>query len=237
MHYYTFLKSLVAVALLGLVLPLATGEKLTPRSANAQGANAQVAAEKAPAAANRADSAKARDAVNAITPAEEQEAQHFVELHHRELLDVLKQLKRMDRKEYRKAVRELFDTSEHFSTMQQKDPARYSLSLELWKVRSRIRLLTARASLSDNKDYVDELRKELLQEVAAQKQVVAMDLQRTESRARKLKATQQRLESEGDSKIETQLNKLTREIEQARRNRIPASAAKPNSDKQLPVQQ
>ncbi len=84
----------------------------------------------------------------AITPEREAAVNTFVSLHHAELESLLKKLKTSNPKQYDKAVRELYLTSERLAQLHESEPQRYELELQAWQVQSRVQLLTAKITMS-----------------------------------------------------------------------------------------
>src|SRR5262249_19634201 len=80
--------------------------------------------------------AKAKPAPG-ITPEREAAVKTFVDQHHPELGELLVHLKENNKKEYEKAVRDLFKTSERLARTHEMDVERYDLELKLWQTQSR----------------------------------------------------------------------------------------------------
>jgi hypothetical protein len=101
----------------------------------------------------------ARPVLPAFTSEREAAALQFVAEHHAELGAVLGSLKTLDREQYEQAIRELAQTMERLAMLQAKDPVLYELSLEGWKINSRIEVLAAHLASAKAKD--PELEAEL----------------------------------------------------------------------------
>src|SRR6478736_3014044 len=71
-------------------------------------------------ALDKAKAGKGKPAL-AVTPEREAAAMAFVKQHHPELADLLTMLKAGNQKEYEKAVRELYRTSERLAQIQERD--------------------------------------------------------------------------------------------------------------------
>lgn len=107
----------------------------------------------------KTDGARGVDPITVIiTPAREAAARTFAERHHKELDELLTQLKKSNPVEYEKAVQELFRTSERLARTEERMPERYDLELQSWKVESRIRLLAAKLSMADSPALEQELK-------------------------------------------------------------------------------
>lgn len=160
----------------------ARGRDRAEEKSERRSANAQAAADAEPMA---------------VTPSREAAAVAFAREHHPELGSLLVQLKKSNRSEYDKAVRELFRTSERLARIRERTPERHELALQAWKVESRIRLLTARMMMKEDAPLEAELR-------------AALD-ERIELRLRQLEAEQERLG--------TRLEDVTATLEETRTRR------------------
>lgn len=92
----------------------------------------------------------------------EQTALAFAGQHHPELVTLISPLKSSNPKEYQRAVKDLFRSEERLTAIREREPDRYELELELWKLQSRIRLLAARLTMSDDAQLSEQLREALL---------------------------------------------------------------------------
>jgi len=93
-----------------------------------------------------------------ITVEREQAALAFAAQHHPELVDLITPLKSSNPKEYQRAIKELFRTSERLASVKARDSARYELELEAWKLQSQIRLLAARLTMAADPELESQLR-------------------------------------------------------------------------------
>jgi hypothetical protein len=93
-----------------------------------------------------------------ITPEIETQALEFAGKQHPELVGLISPLKTTNPKEYQRAVRELFRTSERLDNIRQREPARYELELEAWKLQSHVRLLAARLVMEPEPELQKSLK-------------------------------------------------------------------------------
>lgn len=141
----------------------------------------------------------------------------FVRQHHPELADLLAQLKAGNRREYQKAVHELFRTSERLAMARERDSARYELELEAWKLDSRIRLLAARMTMSENNaESLEELKTLLLERTDVQLKRQMLDRQRLVGRLEKLDAAIETTRREREQQARQSLDKLLKGIQESR---------------------
>jgi hypothetical protein len=162
----------------------------------------------------------------AFTPQREAGAMSFVQQHHPELASLLTKLKRTNAAEYEQAIRELFRTSERLAQVQERDPQRYALELELWKVESRIRLLAARLTMGGESEVLRQRLRTLLEEqfelrLARQR----LDRDRTAERLQRHEEAIVRMEQNREKQLETALRRLLQEASSAERaRRVPSGA-------------
>ena len=190
------------------------------------------------------EAAKARRAQRApaFTVAREAAALAFVGQHHPELVDLLHQLKESDEEEYERVVRELFQTSERLAGVQERNPERYALELEQWKLRSRIQLLAARVSMTDSETLKEELRGALEKQAKVRLDLLHLEQRQLRNRLEKIDALAAELEKAQDKHVQRQFDQLTGAIKKTRQERTFAkprkkSADQKNSEKQKPSKQ
>lgn len=142
-------------------------------------------------------SPKSRSAV-LITRKTESIALGFARRHHQELADLLRQLKKSNKVQYSRAVRQISAASEKLERIKQRSPERYLLELKRWKLDSRILLLAARMTMSKDPGLEEEL-KDLLRE-------------RTNIRLQQLKQERERLQK-FLGRAENRLKRVEQDIE------------------------
>jgi hypothetical protein len=150
----------------------------------------------------------------AITPAREAAALKFAELYHPELANLLEGLKSRNKRAYRQAIRHLYLDSERLAKIREINPKRYEVSLQIWKLDSRIRLLAARVLLVKNPDpkLEEQLRKALGERVDLRLQQMQMDRERTLNRLKKLDADIAKLQGDRDGAVELQFKRVKRSL-------------------------
>jgi hypothetical protein len=85
-----------------------------------------------------------------ITREREAAALTFAKQHHPELLGLLDYLREKSPTDYRRALHDLFQSSERIAQFQDRgETDRYELELKLWQVQSRIQLLAARIRVGE----------------------------------------------------------------------------------------
>lgn len=162
-----------------------------------------------------------------IAAEREAELLDFVQTHHPELAELLAQLKPAQAKEYQAAIGDLDRDVRRLEQLRKRGPKQYDTELAMWVSRSRIRLMSARLSMSDDEELREQLRAELRQlrelELASLQQEIGPLQQSIEKQQQKLKKLQQRL-SDLQSNDEEWLAKQLTELEPN-----PKPAAKPKN--------
>jgi len=153
-------------------------------------------------------------AKNPIPAEHEAVVRAFVILNHRELDDVLTKLKSASKPEYEKAVRQIYVYAERLNRLKEDDPERHEIELRLWKIDSRVRLLTARMTVAESDDAQDELKKAVTDEFDAKADMLKLEHRRYSARLKKLEAELARLEKSGtkDADVSIRLTELKKEI-------------------------
>lgn len=164
-----------------------------------------------------------------ITPQREAAAISFAQEHHPELAGLLGHLKRNNKRQYERAIRELFRTSERLAQAKERDNARYDLELEIWKVESQIRLLVARLTMSPGDEAMeDKLRALLMERVDLRIQRQRMERDRLAARVQKLEENIAALEGEREALVDQSYSKLIESVSTLRavppQRRFPAAA-------------
>ena len=164
--------------------------------------------------ANRLGTGK-EDKLPGFTLEREAAALSFVRQHHAELADLLAQLKTSNRKEYQRAVHELFRTSERLAQIRERgDTLKYDLDLEAWKLDSRIRLLAARMSMSEENEVLQaELKQLLLDRSDLQLEQQLLERERLATRLEKLDAAIEKTRREREQQAQASLDKLLKGME------------------------
>lgn len=144
-----------------------------------------------------------------VTPEREAAAMTFVKQHHPELAELLKYLKKSLPKQYDKAARDLFRTSERLARVKDGgDERRYKLELELWQTRSRIQLLAARLRTRPNEKHKQELANLLEKQYELRLAQLEFSRDRAAVRVDKLNKQIDQLKSTRRQAIERQLRAL-----------------------------
>ena len=96
----------------------------------------------------------------ASEPIDEAPLLEFVEKHQPPLLKLLRFMKTKQPQQYQQALKELARVKQRLSTLEKRDSESHAIELELWQVRSNLRMLVAEILVSD-KDSQEKLKKQL----------------------------------------------------------------------------
>jgi hypothetical protein len=152
------------------------------------------------AQATSSASVNQKDAGDAI---DESPLLEFVEKYQPPLLKLLRFMKKKQPQQYQQALKELARVKQRLATLEKRDSESYAIELELWQIRSNLRMLVAEILVSE-KDSQEKLRKQLHELVEKE-----IDLD-----AARMKLEQQRLEQRLAS-VQSQLVERTEHREVA----------------------
>lgn len=94
----------------------------------------------------------------ASTKAAEQKALEFIDEHQPKLKKLMEFLKSKQPESYQQALKELGRSQQRLENLEKRDLELYRIELDLWVVRSRLRLLAAEMSVAKAKDTTDRTK-------------------------------------------------------------------------------
>ncbi len=156
------------------------------------------------------DNATAKPA--SLTDDEEAAALAFATEHHPQLASLARRLKQQNPDEYANALREIAQASEQINRWQERQPARYQIELDLWKVESRIRLLAARIAMEDRPAFDKELRGLLNERVDLRIALMNVEKDRIRLRLEKLEDSVRQTDKDRTATVERELERLLRQV-------------------------
>ncbi len=139
---------------------------------------------------------KAQPESVSVTPARESKALAFAREHHPDLANLMARLKKADPQAYDKALREVSQNIERLSKLRETDTERYDFSLRMWTLDSRIRLLAARSTMSNDPGIESELRELLRERQDLRLAMLKLERERLHVRLERLNGQIQQLESD-----------------------------------------
>ncbi|MBA3312465.1 MAG: hypothetical protein M3552_00330 [Planctomycetota bacterium] len=173
----------------------------------------------------------------AVTPAREAKAIAFARKHHPELAELLSNLKKADAPAFENAIREVSQNTERLEKLRENDAERYELALRVWTLDSRIRLLAARSTMSNDPANESELRGLLSERQVLRLAMFKLDRERLVTRLERLEGQIGQLEADPKTAVENDLARIKREIKAAanRERRAAGGAAAKAPPKADPV--
>lgn len=180
-----------------------TGNPARPASASARPSPAK------PPTRQPGDEARPTTATGKISEAE---SLAFAREHHPELAQLLDTLRGMDRRHFDDALRDLSRDVERLMRMRDREPDRYPLSLELWKLESRIRLEVARYSTTGNDDFQVRLKPLIDQRREARVKLLQLDRSKAVERLKRIDEQLATLRSESDKQTAHEINLLRKSV-------------------------
>lgn len=144
-----------------------------------------------------------------VTPEREAAVRTFVERNHPELAQLLAHLKENQPKEYERAIRELFRTTERLTLIHDRDRTQYDREVAVWKTQSRIQLLTARLKMEDSDELRAQLKQLLSEQIDNRIALLKHEREKVATRLNRIDSDLERLEKDREKAIERQLRALT----------------------------
>ena len=121
--------------------------------------------------------------------------------------------------QHQRAMQSLAVTYNRLNSLKQRDPEKYSLSIEHWKTKSRIQLVAAELALNDIPPLRGNLEKLVSEEVDLRTQLLTLDAKRFQARLDKLNAQVERLTGKREEEIERQVELAIRATNRLKPNR------------------
>ena len=215
---------------------------LLPTVTRADGKSAKNRSEKT--TEKRAATSEKRNAEKAVllTAAQQKFALDFATQHHPELARLIQQLRDSNPRQFASAVRDLFRSADRLERLRIHDARsngnRYRISLDLWKLDSRIRLMAARSAMTNDPSR-DAKLKELLRQ-RGQKRVELYTLERDRLQLRLdrleelIKSTEERSKDEFIEKEFARLKGSTKSKASQTRSRSPKPTTKSSASAKPP---
>lgn len=177
-------------------------------------------------AERNAASGKAHAAGTKITPEREAAAIAFAAQNHPELGLLLTNLKQNNPTEYHAAVVELDRIVERLASLKPKNVTQHESELTHWKMDSRIRLLAARLTMSDNPAFEAELKAAVRERVELTLAERKTERERLQRRIEKLDQTIGELSTKLDDIAEKELAAVKRSTQSSKPVTKPKSVKK-----------
>jgi len=211
---HSLLTGMIVVGFLSLTSfaepPRTAGKKATKKAA-ARDAAASASEAKTPTQA-RSSSPKSGNGADkrdvTISKERAEAALRFARKHHSELAELLEGLRKSNGRHFQAGLRVLTRDAERLEKMVDRKDERYPVSLNLWKLDSRIRLEIARLSMTPDVDFEPRLRPLMEKRRAARLRLVQMERKKTAERLAKYDAELKMLQSRPDGLVGSEIERL-----------------------------
>lgn len=170
---------------------------------------------------------KAQAAEIKLQPEHEAQAVAFARSHHSELADLLEQLRQNSAAEYRKALQDLYRTADRLEKLRDRDAERYPLELELWKLESRIRLLTAQLLMGASVSLEADLKNLIVQRIELRSRILQLDRERATQRIATIDRELETLRADPEAAALRELDRLKKNAAKVARPAPQKNAAAP----------
>ncbi len=217
----------IIISLLGLLLASEVLAQVNHEKATKDAAGASVpAADKAVPPKNKAELP--------ITAEREAAVMTFVQQNHAELKELLAYLRDNRRKDYERAIRELFRDAERIGQLKDRDGKQYDLELKAWTIKSRIQLLTAQLAMGDKEEIRGQLKTLLNEQLDVRTSLAKRERERAQERLARLDQEINRLENERQKIVENHLQMLTKSAADSKNKvKVTKNGPKPGAKKPL----
>jgi hypothetical protein len=161
--------------------------------------------------------AAARPAAAPLTPEREAEALAFAREHHPELAALIEKLRKDNRRQFDRALRQLVQDRDRLVRLQKQGPAQYDLALSAWKLDSRAHLLAARMTMSQDPALEAELKQILRDRVDVRLKQLQFERGRLQDRLTVVNKTIDKIQADKSAVADADLQRIKRSIAKNRR--------------------
>lgn len=137
--------------------------------------------------------------------------------HHPELANLLQVLRKANARHYETAISELAFHSERLGRMAERSDERYSASLNLWKLESRLRLAVARLTMAGDDEIDKKIRPLLVERSSLRLSLLRIESKRQTARLKKLEEQIATLSSNSDERIAVEIERIRKSIAAGKR--------------------
>jgi len=179
------------------------------------------------AAAKEAPKSKSPHAValkNAVKPVpapltaeREAAALAFAREHHPELAALIEKLRKDNRRQFDRAIRELAQDRERLVRLKKVSPPQYDIALAAWKLDSRAHLLAARMTMSQDPVLEADLKKILRDRVDVRLKQLQFERGRLQERLNTVNRAIQGIEENQEAVADRDLQRIKRSVARSRR--------------------
>lgn len=145
-------------------------------------------------------------------PSPEQQVviKEFIQEHHPELIELLDRLEVRRPAIYSRAMIDVAKAHKRLANIQESNSERYDAALELWKVRSRIHVASARVVIKDSPENRERLRELVARQIELRTANLEFEQRKAEQRIQKIQDQLVKFGVEGSSEREARIEKETK---------------------------
>jgi 2-oxo-4-hydroxy-4-carboxy--5-ureidoimidazoline (OHCU) decarboxylase len=173
-----------------------------------------------------------------ISKEREAAAVRFARKHHPELADLLgwlsKSTRKSDKRNFQAGLRALTRDAERLGKLAERKDDRYGISLDMWKLDSRIRLEIARLSMSPDEDFEPRLRPLMEEWQITRVRLIQLERKRLAERVVKYDEQLKTLQSEPDKLIGSEIEALKKLVASRARTKGSRQQTSKNTDSATP---
>jgi hypothetical protein len=179
--------------------------------------------------------------VVAISAKRKAELMKFVKANHAELERLINSLRKKRPSQYQSALRSLDRSVKNLNAIKaNQSEARYKQALADWKLKSRIQLLSAQLSITDNAAKRKQLKQLLVQQLDNRRAQLKADADRAEKRLARITEALAKIEADPDAEIARQMGAVVRNanrIKTLRKEKASVESRKNQQGKKQPDSQ
>jgi hypothetical protein len=179
--------------------------------------------------------------VVAISAKRKAELMKFVKANHAELERLINSLRKKRPSQYQSALRSLDRSVKNLNAIKaNQSEARYKQALADWKLKSRIQLLSAQLSITDNAAKRKQLKQLLVQQLDNRRAQLKADADRAEKRLARINEALAKIEADPDAEIARQMGAVVRNanrIKTLRKEKASVESRKNQQGKKQPDSQ
>ncbi|HUE16901.1 MAG TPA: hypothetical protein VMR25_22180 [Planctomycetaceae bacterium] len=153
----------------------------------------------------------------ALTAEREADALAFAREHHPELAALIEKLRKDNRRQFDRAIRELAQDHERLVRLKKVSPPQYDLALAAWKLDSRAHLLAARMTMSQNPALEAELKQVLRDRVDVRLKQLQFERGRLQDRLTTVDKAIQGIEGNKEAVADRDLQRIKHSVARSRR--------------------
>ena len=164
-----------------------------------------------------AGQARSRAKPAPLSAEREAEALAFAREHHPELATLIEKLRKDNRRQFDRALRQLSQDRDRLVRLKKQSPPQYDLALAAWKLDSRAHLLAARMTLSQDPALEAELKQVLRDRVDVRLKQLQFERDRLQDRLTTVNKSIQKIEVDTKAMADADLQRIKRSIAKSRR--------------------